>query len=98
MPRLTSCLCAAALALAVASPALAQDPAPRGEKAFQAADTNGDAKITRDEYLAEAKKRAEMRFLKLDANNDGVLTKDELLKPGKPRAPRPDKTQAPAAQ
>lgn len=38
------------------------------------ADTDGDGKISRAEYLAQADKR----FARIDANGDGQITKDEL--------------------
>ena len=41
---------------------------------FAAADSNGDNKVSRAEFMAMANKR----FAKLDKNGDGVLTKDEM--------------------
>ena len=41
---------------------------------FAAADSNGDNKVSRAEFMAMADKR----FAKMDKNGDGVLTKDEM--------------------
>lgn len=41
---------------------------------FAAADSNGDNKVSRAEFMAMANKR----FTKMDKNGDGVLTKDEM--------------------
>lgn len=41
---------------------------------FAAADSNGDNKVNRAEFIAMAEKR----FAKMDKNGDGVLTKDEM--------------------
>ncbi len=41
---------------------------------FAAADSNGDNKVSRAEFIAMAEKR----FAKMDKSGDGVLTKDEM--------------------
>lgn len=78
---------ALAVALLVASPALAQeggkkfDPAKAEAKhaeRFAKTDTNNDGVISRDEFLASHAKRAEEMFTKIDADNDGKVTKDEM--------------------
>lgn len=63
---------AAGLAL-VSGAALAQAPGARMLERLQAADTNGDGVVSRDEFLAM---RA-TSFDKLDANGDGFVTADE---------------------
>jgi hypothetical protein len=40
-------------------------------------DTNGDGKITYEEFRTAAEKRIQERFQKLDRNGDGVLSKDD---------------------
>lgn len=82
MKRATSLLFALILSLGLSGFALAQDdssPAPKGEKAFKMYDANGDGKITKEEYVAAAQKRAEARFAKLDKDNKGYLTKDDFM-------------------
>jgi len=73
---------------------------PRGEggpgrgdpaAAFAKMDTNGDGKISKEEYLAtpmakENPERAAEGFARRDKNNDGFLTKDEM---GPPAGGRP---------
>lgn len=68
---------AAALALAIAMPAISQaGPGKEGPGAhlFQQTDTDGDGFISK----AEMEAASEKRFTEADANGDGVLTKDEM--------------------
>jgi len=68
-----------ALCLALAVPALAQDAAePKGDKGFKTLDANGDGKVTKDEFLAAAQKRAQARWEKLDPTGKGYVTKEDL--------------------
>jgi len=41
-------------------------------------DTNGDGKITKEEFLTYSKKEAEERFAKMDTNGDGVVDETEI--------------------
>jgi len=54
-------------------------PAPTGEKAFKMLDANGDGKVTKEEFLAAAQKRAMARYEKLDTQNKGYLTKEDFM-------------------
>jgi Ca2+-binding EF-hand superfamily protein len=47
---------------------------------FNEVDTNGDGKISRDEHMKHAEKRAEDRFTQMDTNKDGFISKDEFQK------------------
>ncbi|GFK94634.1 hypothetical protein NNJEOMEG_02481 [Fundidesulfovibrio magnetotacticus] len=68
-----------ALSLTLAVPALAQDDAPvKGDKAFKTLDANGDGKVTKDEFMAAAQKRAAARWEKLDPTGKGFVTKEDL--------------------
>ena len=58
----------------------AGDPAARAEEYFKRLDTNGDGKVSKEEYVEAAKKEAEQRFEALDANHDGFIDKEELQK------------------
>lgn len=58
--------------LAVAGPAAAQRPGPRGDR---------DAAVTRDQVIA----RVDERFARLDANNDGRFTPEEARALGEQR-------------
>ena len=44
------------------------------KKAFATLDANGDGKVSRDEFLAQAG----ARFDRMDANKDGFVTPDEM--------------------
>lgn len=90
MPLLVATL----LAAGFAAPSFAdkegkgkQDPEAR----FQKLDSNGDGKLTLDEFKAGMKNpdRAEKLFKKLDANGDGVVTLDEY-KAGAPGKKKQD--------
>jgi len=82
MKRAVCFLTALALVIGISVTAQAQDDAvaaPRGEKGFTMLDTNGDGKVTREEFLAASQKRAEARFAKLDKDNKGYLTKEDFM-------------------
>lgn len=82
---LTAALSGLALAQAPAAapaPAPAVDdaaPAVTGEKGFKMLDANGDGKVTKEEFVAAAQKRAAARFDKLDTQNKGYLTKEDFM-------------------
>ena len=67
------------LALALATPAWADGWRGRGchghggMAMMHHADANGDGKVTKDEFMSAAKKRAQRMFAHMDANGDGVL-------------------------
>ena len=88
------------LSLALCGTALAQDDpaAPHGGKGLKAMDTNGDGKISKEEFMEAARKRAEARFQKLDANGDGYITQDEMDAAKAKRGERGAKKAAKAAQ
>jgi Ca2+-binding EF-hand superfamily protein len=52
---------------------------PKLSKAFKRLDANGDAKITRKEYLAPFEERFTAAFGKLDGNQDSNLSMEEFL-------------------
>jgi Ca2+-binding EF-hand superfamily protein len=60
------------------APAGGGDPKARLEEMFKKMDTNGDGKISKEEYLAFEKQQAEERFSKIDTNNDGSIDVKEF--------------------
>lgn len=86
MKRAIAFVFALALTASLSGLALAQAPAvddaapaPTGEKAFKMLDANGDGKVTKEEFLAAAQKRAAARYDKLDTQNKGYLTKEDFM-------------------
>lgn len=68
-------LCAASLAQAAETDgSRRQMMQQRLQQHFQQMDSNGDGKISHDEFMANA----ERQFQRLDANHDGVIDQDEL--------------------
>lgn len=55
------------------------DPKARFEEAFKKIDSNGDGKVTKEEFIEFSKKEAEERFVKMDASGSGSLTKEQLF-------------------
>ena len=47
-------------------------------KRFKEADTNGDEKLSREEFKADIEKNIEQRFANADADGDGFLTREEM--------------------
>jgi len=54
------------------------------ESWFKTIDADGDGKISRDEHMKHAEKRAENRFTQMDVNKDGFISEDEF-KEGLPK-------------
>lgn len=63
-----------------AGTAAAETPEARRETRFEVIDTDHDGRISRDEFMADARVRAERVFRRLDVYHDGFLTGDELQK------------------
>lgn len=69
-------------------PAKERTPKEHGQR-FKDSDSNGDGKLSLEEFKAEAAKNIEKRFENADTDKDGFLTREELKaahgkKPGKP--------------
>ncbi|MEZ5301890.1 MAG: EF-hand domain-containing protein [Verrucomicrobiales bacterium] len=96
-PLLRNTLMGAAAA-AIAAAAIAQDAPEGGDQPrrgrpdpaemFKANDADGDGKISEQEFVDAAVKRAKEFFARLDADKDGSLTMEEM-KSAAPRA-RPE--------
>ncbi len=66
---------ASLLAFGIATPAFAHDSKAWVDQMFMQADTDGDGKISRDEYHAYA----DNKFDDMDNNDDSMLTKSEVM-------------------
>lgn len=53
------------------------------QKTYVAMDTNGDDRITREEFMAEFIAQAESRYAqflsRIDTNRDGIVTREEFF-------------------
>ena len=47
---------------------------------FNKKDTDGDGKISRNEYMEYSQKRAEEKFTRMDLNEDGFISNEEYKK------------------
>ena len=64
-----------------------------GQAWFNEIDADGDGKISRDEHMKHAEKRAENRFMQMDVNKDGFISEDEF-KEGKSKKRKKGKRKA----
>ena len=56
-----------------------KDPActDKFQTKFNKKDTDGDGKISRNEYMEYSQKRAEEKFTRMDLNEDGFISSEE---------------------
>jgi Ca2+-binding EF-hand superfamily protein len=47
---------------------------------FNAIDTDGDGKVSQNEYMKQAAKNAAKKFTGMDVNKDGFISSEELKK------------------
>jgi hypothetical protein len=50
---------------------------PMKGEMFKRLDTNGDGKVTKEEFSAHEKQQSEQRFSRIDTNKDGSIEKSE---------------------
>jgi iduronate 2-sulfatase len=67
-----------------AKPQISAKPADNREAMFARRDTNGDGKLTREEFLLNQPdpQEAPKRFMAFDTDKDGVLSKEEFVTMG----------------
>jgi hypothetical protein len=86
LPRLTTeisfilrGLVCASLCLTAATAAADEPPAKRNPAAvMKRADTDGDGKVSRDEFIKAGTARLEAMFARMDADGDGTLSQEEF--------------------
>jgi Ca2+-binding EF-hand superfamily protein len=94
MKKIVWMLSVLALSLGLSGMALAEEGAKKGKgkDAFAKLDTNGDGKLSEEEFTAgksdKGLENAKKKFAKLDADSDGSVTKEEM------KAAKPAKGQA----
>jgi len=79
---LLSAASASALAQSMTEPTPGTAAPTAGASSFKSYDSNGDGKISLDEFKAQGGQ--EQAFTGIDANQDKSLSKDEFSKLGKP--------------
>ncbi len=91
MRKLFSCLVLSAFVLSCCvSPALAQKKKGTPEETFKKLDTNGDSKLSVEEFVGKKKgaaaEKAKAAFAKKDKDSDGSLTLEEFKGKAKKKA------------
>lgn len=86
MKKLTISALAFAAATTMAGLAYADGPKPvpmagqpRGPMSLESMDTNGDGKVSKDEFQKAQDAQGEAAFKKLDTNGDGMISHDEFF-------------------
>lgn len=83
MKRIVMMMFALAVSIGLSQVASAEDAPKKGKGGgFAKLDTNGDGKLSLEEFTAgksdKALENAKKRFTQLDADNDGSVTKEEM--------------------